>query len=259
MGRPGSGIRKRRWPVMESNEESLPRHLDLFSGIGGFAIASKRAGFQTIGFSEIDEWCATVLKRDWPGIPNYGDIRGIPTIRCELITGGFPCQPFSCAGKRAGSADDRYLWPAMLDVIGRCQPDYVLGENVAGIEGLELHRVLDGLESVGYWTWPIAIPACAANRPIVRKRIYILAMSKCQRRERRRQRDNGASMVEWREAEIWKSDSRPCGRCASFVRAQEAIAVMGMADGLPTNARGIKALGNAVVPQIIEAILRAIP
>src|ERR1017187_9694501 len=88
-------------------------HLDLFSGIGGFALAARRSGWQTIALSEIEPYANRVLAKNFPGIPNLGDIRNIKAVRCDLITGGFPCQPYSTAGKRGGASDDRALWPEM--------------------------------------------------------------------------------------------------------------------------------------------------
>jgi len=152
-----------------------PTHLDLFSGIGGFALAAQWTGFETIGFSEIDPYASQVLKKHWPTIPNHGDINAVPTVRCDLITGGFPCQPFSLAGKRRGKADDRHLWPAMRDVIGRCRPAWVLGENVPGIIGVELDQVLADLESLGYRVQPFVIPACAVDAQHRRDRVWIVA------------------------------------------------------------------------------------
>lgn len=92
-------------------------HLDLFSGIGGFALAAERTGWQTVGFCEVDEYASRILKRHWPSVPNYGDIRNIRGVRADLVTGGFPCQPFSTAGQRRGASDDRALWPEMCRVI----------------------------------------------------------------------------------------------------------------------------------------------
>ncbi|MDE2107409.1 MAG: DNA cytosine methyltransferase, partial [Patescibacteria group bacterium] len=89
-------------------------HLDLFSGIGGFALAAAAAGYKTIGFSEIEPYACKILKRHWSDVPNYGDIRNIRGIRADLVTGGFPCQPYSLAGERRGASDDRALWPEML-------------------------------------------------------------------------------------------------------------------------------------------------
>jgi len=152
-------------------------HLDLFSGIGGFALAAAAAGYKTIGFSEIEPYACKILKRHWPDVPNHGDIRNIRGIRADLITGGFPCQPYSLAGKRTGAGDDRALWPEMLRVIDDAKPEWVLGENVAGIITLELDRVLSDLESIGYSAWPLVIPACALDARHRRDRVWIVAHS----------------------------------------------------------------------------------
>lgn len=105
------------------------KHLDLFSGIGGFALAARWAGIETIGFVEIDPFCQKVLRKHWPEVKIVGDIHEVTETTFErpvdVITGGFPCQPFSVAGKRKGADDDRYLWPAMLDVIKAYRPALV--------------------------------------------------------------------------------------------------------------------------------------
>jgi DNA (cytosine-5)-methyltransferase 1 len=154
-----------------------PRHLDLFSGIGGFALAAQWTGWKTIAFSEIEPYACKVLKRHWPDVPNFGDIRNVRGVRAELVTGGFPCQPYSLAGKRRGASDDRALWPEMRRVIAEARPAWVLGENVPGIIGMELDRVLDDLEDLGYATWPLGIPACAVDARHRRERIWIVAHS----------------------------------------------------------------------------------
>ena len=150
-------------------------HLDLFSGIGGFALAAQAVGYETIAFSEIEPYACKILKQTWPTIPNLGDIRNIKGVRADLVTGGFPCQPFSHAGKRRGASDDRALWPEMCRVIDEAKPRWVLGENVAGIISMELDRVLSDLENLGYSAWPIVIPACAVGAPHRRDRVWILA------------------------------------------------------------------------------------
>jgi len=165
-------------------------HLDLFSGIGGFALAAQAAGFSTIGFSEIEPYACKILKRHWRDVPNYGDIRNVRGVSADLITGGFPCQPYSLAGKRAGAKDDRALWPEMLRVIDEAKPCWVLGENVPGIITMELDRVLTNLENIGYSCWPIVIPACAGDARHRRDRVWIVAHSESNER-RRRLRETG--------------------------------------------------------------------
>src|SRR3989304_4581497 len=152
------------------------KHLDLFSGIGGFALACKWAGIETIGFVEIDSFCQKVLAKNFPNIPIVGDIRNVKENTfprpVDLITGGFPCQPFSNAGKRKGDTDDRFLWPTMCDVIKTYQPTWVLGENVTGIVNMAFEQVLSDMENIGYETQAIIIPACAVNALHRRDRIW---------------------------------------------------------------------------------------
>lgn len=164
----------------------MNRHLDLFTGVGGFSLAARWTGWETIGFSEIDPYCCKVLAKNFPGIPNYGDITKLDgrTITADLITGGFPCQPFSFAGKQQGQNDERYLWPEMLRVIAECQPTWCLCENVVGLIGLALERVCVDLESLGFEVQPLVIPACAVNAPHRRDRVWILAHSESNRMEK---------------------------------------------------------------------------
>lgn len=157
-----------------------PAHLDLFSGIGGFALASNQAGFKTVGFCEIDSYCQAVLRKHWPGTPIHGDIRGIrggDYCGISLLTGGFPCQPFSVAGRKRGKEDDRYLWPEMLRVIREARPRWIVGENVANIVNLALDQVHTDLEGEGYEVESVIIPACAVDAPHRRDRVWILAHS----------------------------------------------------------------------------------
>lgn len=156
-------------------------HLDLFSGIGGFSIASGACGFKTVGFSEVDPYCCRVLGERWPEIPNIGDVRITSNFArfrgCTIITGGFPCQPFSQAGKRRGKEDDRHLWPAMRAVIEVVRPTWIIGENVFGFVDMELDQSITDLESLGYEVQPLIVPACAVGARHVRQRVWILAHS----------------------------------------------------------------------------------
>lgn len=155
-------------------------HLDLFSGIGGFALAARWNGLTTRAFVEKDAYAQKVLRKNFEGIPIYDDIckfDGKPYAGTWLLTGGFPCQPFSLAGKRRGASDDRALWPEMCRVIDEAKPCWVLGENVPGIISMELDRVLSDLESLGYSAWPIIVPACALDAQHRRDRVWIVAHS----------------------------------------------------------------------------------
>jgi len=153
-------------------------HIDLFSGIGGFSLAAGWAGFETVVFCEKDKFCQRVLKKHWPEVPCESDIRDFDGTKfrgATLLTGGFPCQPFSCAGQRRGKADDRYLWPQMLRVIAEARPAWIVAENVAGIIEMELEGVCVDLEAEGYEVWPVIIPACAVGAPHRRDRVWIIA------------------------------------------------------------------------------------
>ena len=155
------------------------RLLDLFSGIGGFSYAAEKlvGGYKTVAFCEMDEFCQKVLQKHWPNIPIYDDVRTLDATRLgriDIVTGGYPCQPFSQAGKRQGEKDERHLWPEMLRIIKSCKPRYVVAENVAGHVNMGLDQVLTDLEDQGYTTRPIIIPACAKNAPHRRDRVWII-------------------------------------------------------------------------------------
>lgn len=159
-------------------------HLSLFSGIGGLDLAAEWAGFSSVGQCEFADYPTNILERHWPDVPRWRDIRtltgesfyertGLRTV--DIISGGFPCQPFSNAGKRRGEEDDRYLWPEMVRVIAELRPTWVVGENVAGIINMALDKVLSDLEGQGYATRTFLIPACGVNAPHQRYRTAIVA------------------------------------------------------------------------------------
>jgi len=158
--------------------------LDLFSGIGGFSLgmeATKR--INTVAFCEKDEYCRKVLKKHWSNTQQYIDIRDIDgtKISADIISGGFPCQPFSVAGKRKGTTDDRYLWDEMLRVITEVKPKWVVGENVQGIinidNGLVLRQVQTDLEAQGFQVQCFLIPASGIGAWHKRNRVWIIANS----------------------------------------------------------------------------------
>ncbi len=177
------------------------KHIDLFSGIGGFALAVDTVWPKSEHiFCDYDKFCQQVLRKHWPKSKIYEDIktfadtrseeqRGLPKgsweslpeawSSCDIITGGFPCQPFSAAGKRLGTADDRHLWPEMFRIIRTFKPTWVIAENVRGLatwnEGMILEQVCADLESQGYEVQPLIIPAVALNAPHRRDRIWFIA------------------------------------------------------------------------------------
>lgn len=158
-------------------------HASLFSGIGGFDLAAEWAGWTNAFNCEIDPFCQKVLKYHFPNAEQYADIRTTDFTlwrgRIDVLTGGFPCQPFSLAGKRKGTEDDRYLWPAMLGVIRTIRPRWVVGENVLGIvnwsDGMVFEQVCSDLEAEGYEVQPFVIPACGVGAPHRRDRCWFVA------------------------------------------------------------------------------------
>ena len=139
--------------------------LDLFSGIGGFALGLDSTGFfETVKFVEKDKYCQKVLSKNFPNIPIEEDIKNVEgkEYSADVVVGGFPCQPFSVAGKQKGTNDDRYLWPEMLRLIREIKPEFVIGENVQGIinlqNGMVLRQVQDQLESEGFEVQCFLIP-----------------------------------------------------------------------------------------------------
>ncbi len=158
--------------------------LDLFSGIGGFALGLGRAGFNTVAFCEADPYAREILRRHWPGVPCYPDIRSLSAARLRadgvpaprLVCGGFPCQDISAAGLGAGLHGARSgLWREMLRLVQDCRPDWVVVENVAALRVRGADTVLAQLEASGYACWPLLVGAAHAGAPHRRQRVFILA------------------------------------------------------------------------------------
>jgi DNA (cytosine-5)-methyltransferase 1 len=162
------------------------KHLDLFSGIGGFSLGLESSGLcETAAFCDWEPYCQKVLKKHWPHVPVYGNIKelnyerlkadGIKDI--DIITGGYPCQPFSVAGRKKGEQDERHLWPEYLRLIQELRPSFVIGENVGGHVKLGLDTVLTDLASEGYATTTFSISASSIGANHQRERIWIIAYS----------------------------------------------------------------------------------
>jgi len=159
------------------------RHGSLFSGIGGFDLAAEWMGWENVFHCEWNEFGQKVLKHYWPQAESFSDITKTDFTKyygtVDIITGGFPCQPYSSAGKRKGKEDERHLWPEMLRAIREVSPRFVVGENVRGLTnwngGLVFDEVCAELESYGYQVAPVIIPACAVGAPHRRERVWFVA------------------------------------------------------------------------------------
>jgi DNA (cytosine-5)-methyltransferase 1 len=232
------------------------KHLDLFAGIGGFSLAARWAGIETVAFCEIDENCHKVLNKHWPELPihkdiktlNGGDYEGI-----DIITGGYPCQPFSTAGHQKGEKDPRHLWPQMLRVIKQSRPTWVITENVAGHVSMGLDKVIHDLETQGYAARALVIPACSVGARHKRNRVWIIAYSKSDRR------DKGWENKGWGVAGVRKGEEQGSRDVFSGLWGMPLeSSFSGGAYGLSGRVDRLTGLGNAIVPQIAYEILKAI-
>lgn len=240
--------------------------LSLFSGIGGIDLACEWAGIETVAFCEWESFPQKVLKKHWPNVPIYGDVRdltkerlevdGIDTGAIGLIHGGYPCQPFSFAGEREGEGDDRHLWPEIKRLLEGIRPRWFVGENVFGHVSLGLDNVLADLEDIGYTARALIIPACGVGALHKRDRVFIVAHSNGDRLEKdvcnellRKQANyegnSGYASAISRQTE-WQGEVRP------------EPELCGVVNGFPNRVDRFKSLGNAVVPQQIYPILAAI-
>jgi DNA (cytosine-5)-methyltransferase 1 len=160
------------------------RSIELFAGIGGIALAAEWAGIETAAFCERDPFCQRVLNKHWPDVPIFDDVRtltkdvldghnGIEDI--DLISGGFPCQPYSIAGKKQGSEDERALWDEMFRIIKEIKPRWVVGENVDNFTRMDdFEKANSNLESIGYQVESFIIPAAAVGAPHRRNRVFMV-------------------------------------------------------------------------------------
>jgi DNA (cytosine-5)-methyltransferase 1 len=254
------------------------RVLDLFSGVGGFSLGLERTGgFETAAFCEYEAFPRQVLAKHWPDVPCFPDVRELKGEdvdgSIDVICGGYPCQPFSQAGQRRGQEDDRHLWPEFSRIVDELRPAWVIGENVAGHISMGLDDVLSDLERQGYACRTFVIPACAVGAPHRRDRVWTIAsrrdVADAEIDERwplksfgpRDQRRDGTNCIQGRTENSGQSGH--CGKLGTI--ADRPIAnwelepdVGRVANGVPLRVDRLKALGNAVVPQIPEMIGRAI-
>lgn len=231
----------------------LIQHIDLFSGIGGFALAARATGFyETIAFCDINKFCCDVLRMNFGyKIPIHDNVRtlskdllikyGWNEKRTTIITGGFPCQPFSSAGLQGGKDDDRYLWPEMFRIIRETGARFVIGENVAGIVDMVLPEIRSDLEGEGYRVEMFVIPAAAVGGLHRRDRVWIIAYADDKRLQ---------GCIRWSEERFREAyELFTLSLCKDEDKLPEPK-VVGGDDGIPNRVDRTKALGNAIVPQI---------
>ena len=265
-------------------------HLSLFSGIGGLDLAAEWAGFTTVGQCEFADYPTKVLEKHWPDVPRWRDIRtltkesfyertGLRTV--DVISGGFPCQPFSVAGKQKGKGDDRYLWPEMLRVITELRPRCVVGENVPGIIKIAAGQVVKDLERAGYHVVVFNFEAAAVGAWHRRSRVFFTGLadvadtdgSGLQGRKQPETPDaaegageqpSRATAGECSEA-VYDYMRSGCAGDARWGQSQELADgrfwaaepdVGRVAHGIPARVDRLKCLGNAVVPQQAYPIFR---
>lgn len=240
-------------------------HGSLFSGIGGFDLASEWMGWENVFHCEWNPFGQKVLKHYWPKAISYHDITKTDfTIHrgtIDVLTGGFPCQPYSTAGKRLGKEDDRHLWPEMLRAIREIQPTWVVGENVRGLTnwngGMVFDEVQADLEAEGYEVLPFLLPACAVNAPHRRDRIWFISRL-----------IPNASSSRRIQNDIQQPSDKPKYACPSWERFPTQSPICNGDDGISSRLDGItfpkwrsesiKAGGNAIVPQVAFEIFKAI-
>lgn len=235
---------------------------DIFAGVGGFSLGLERAGMQTRWFAEVDPFASAVLRKHWPGVPNHGDVRSVRagSVECvDVICGGFPCQDISIAGSGRGLEGERSgLWREMRRIVGDLRPRYALVENVGALTSRGLAVVLGDLAEIGYDAeWHI-VPAAAVDAPHLRERCWIVAVdadAALERVERRRPDRLEVTFAPALARLLGRDDAG-----AGWRDGPPVPAIRRMDDGLPTwLVRGqLAALGNAVVPAIVEIFGRAI-
>ena len=258
----------------------------LFSGIGGLDLGLERAGMKVIWQSEIDPYCNKVLKKHWPEVTNHGNIKDIDwtTIeRPDVICGGYPCQPFSTAGKRQGTDDPRHLWPWVRDAIGALRPSYAILENVRGHLSMGGLQVIGELAEIGYDAEWRVVSAAGMGAPHRRERIIIVANSNDTRGRTQQCPIDSHRPAEIKERQnisqfgscrcckdVADTNGRRCEQCKPKTKSLSWISssskrnyadwwktepnVGRVVDGFSNRVDRLRGLGNAVVPQVAEYI-----
>lgn len=249
------------------------KHLGLFEGIGGFSLAARWMGWETVAWCEWNEFGQKVLKHHFPEAEGHGDITKTDfrkyANRIDIITGGFPCQPYSGAGLRKGKEDERHLWPEMLRAIREVQPSWVVGENVLGITnwngGLVFDEVQADLEAEGFEVWAYVLPACGVGAPHTRERVWFVAHTRKElfnaiKPENRSVENIGRGQKEW--SKNWNEFKlgTPIGNTTSDFYNGEYFepTIIRIDDGVSSQLDELEAYGNAIVPQVALEIFKCI-
>ena len=265
------------------------RHGSLFSGIGGFDLAAEWMGWENVFHCEWNDFGKKILHYYWPNAIQYDDITKtdftIHRGQIDILTGGFPCQPYSAAGKRLGKEDERHLWPHMLRAIQEIQPRWVVGENVLGLvnwdDGLVFQEVCADLEAQGYEVQPFVLPAASKGAPHSRQRVWFVAYSKLYadglrtegrmdldgellERRKREEATNGLNNLS-KDGNVTDTNGNRINNWEQFPTQSP---ICGGYDGLPNQLDGItfskwrgesiKGYGNAIVPQVVHTIFQTI-
>jgi DNA-cytosine methyltransferase len=236
------------------------KHASLFSGIGGFDLAAQWCGFDNVFNCEIDETCRKLLKYYWPNSDQLGDITkqdfNLYANKIDILTGGFPCQPFSNSGEQLGEKDTRYLYNSMHRAIREIKPRWVIGENVFSITSPKFNKVFEhiysSLESEGYQVQPFVIPATATEAEHERYRVWIVAYSGSLRLQR--------SWENNRQMQPTEIGNRKTSRFVNFVQKNSMPFMCSSHNGLPRRLaeQTLHGAGNAIVPQIAYTIFKTI-
>jgi len=263
-------------------------HVDLCSGIGGFALGFEWAGLsKPVMFCDIEPWSRKVLAKHWPDVSIAKDVKELASDParlvpdCDILTAGYPCQPFSVAGLQRGAEDDRHIWPEIYKIIQAKRPNWIVCENVPGHINLGLDQVLSDLETEDYTWQPFVVPACSVGAPHKRDRVWIIAHANSQgepdgtineQRMVGHTTDNGwnrGATQAGRKGQTDQPDQPELGIRGEFSRPSEDVAehkqrakdwwaveppVGRVAHGIPGRVDRLKGLGNAIVPQIAMQI-----
>ena len=252
------------------------KHVDLCSGIGGFALGFQWAGLsKPVMFCDVEPWCRKVLAKHWPDVPIEEDVKVLANEperipECTILTAGYPCQPFSQAGKRRGAEDDRHIWPYINEIVAQKRPAWAVFENVYGHLSMGIDEVLLDLEGQGYATRTFIVPACGVDAPHKRDRIWIIARlvedATSSKRTARAKESRAFSEgnADGREPDhaggsgenVADAQGARFGGCK--VRKKSVWlpepSVGRVAHGIPRRVDRLRGLGNAIVPQIAMQI-----